>query len=761
MGRAPTGAVPQRVSAPATPKAPSFVPEDEDEKTMIESGWEEEASTTVEQGDVADRIRALGLGLEPAKRANSSITSTSGGTAEEPTVDDQRASAAVALLPPVIVARLVITQGNDAGQSLEVRAGKTYTIGRGIDNDLVLTDLAVSRKHFDIRNDNGAWVLADRGSGNGTLVNAQLEDAPFMLTTGDVIEIGNTAFRFELPINVPRISVPRIGFDTGPEDEIDQSTLSSAPVRDPDAAFPTPASNPVARPKPALQPAASPPQPTVPLPRPRAPTSRPLAGYMLDRPGAQSQPMAAAVPVATPVSLPAVQTGALPTAERALATANPANTLSGHAPVQLSPPARLAFPYPSRAEMAPQPTPGGTRVPLTSPSPRAGQPGHDHTATAVVHPISYSNQLPAQALPPPHRAGPQLSQRAKLTLAAAAVALFVAILTLAVLRSSSGDPEPAEPAAAIQPAPDALPPTVEPIREPPAKPVKAAADKPTQASVAQPATTPPAAVKLTPPAAPAGAIPPPIPAVKAAIPPRIEPAPVAKPDPKKAPKRAEPKKIERKAAMRADDRDDKPDAAETAKPDRKRAGRTVQDVKSEASVLYRVKNFSGAAALVSGSLALFTGDDLKDIKNTAAIYAQLGRAYNVGMAPGTKPTEAYQALLRAQYCDRDLGKAYLPEIEQRLVTVASRAAMSYMAAKDYDAAFKAVRTSDALGGSSSASNKSVRDALDTVATDLVRAASAQLASDPAEAKAKLRVVLTIVEQKNPLYVKATKLLNAP
>jgi hypothetical protein len=381
----------------------------------------------------------------------------------------------------------------------------------------------------------------------------------------------------------------------------------------------------------------------------------------------------------------------------------------------------------------------------------------------VVHPISYSNQLPAQALPPPHRPGPQLSQRAKLTLAAAAVALFVAILTLAVLRSSSGDPEPSEPAPAIQPAPDALPPTVEPIREPPAKPVKAAADKPTQASVAQAATTtpPPAAVKLTPPAAPAGALPPPIPAVKAAVPPRIEPASVARPDPKKAPKRAEPKKVDRKAAMRADDRDDKPDAAEIAKPDRKRAGRTIQDVKSEASVLYRAKSFSGAAALVSASLALFTGDDLKDLKNTAAIYAQLNKAYNIGMAPGTKPTEAYQALLRAQFCDRDLGKAYLPEIEQRLVTVASRAAMSYMAAKDYDAAFKAVRTSDSLGGSSSASNKSVRDALDTVATDLVRTASAQLASDPAEAKAKLRVVLTIVEQKNPLYVRATKLLNAP
>src|SRR4030095_13298763 len=60
-----------------------------------------------------------------------------------------------------------------------------------------LTDIAVSRKHFDLRNEAGAWVLADRGSGNGTLVNGNIEDQPFILANGDQIEIGNTTFRFE------------------------------------------------------------------------------------------------------------------------------------------------------------------------------------------------------------------------------------------------------------------------------------------------------------------------------------------------------------------------------------------------------------------------------------------------------------------------------------------------------------------------------------------------------------------------------------
>ena len=88
---------------------------------------------------------------------------------------------------------------------MEIRPGKTYTIGRGIDNDIVLTDIAVSRKHFDLRNDDGSWVIVDRGSGNGTVVNGNLEDNPFMLANGDVIEIGNTTFRFELPNGPARV----------------------------------------------------------------------------------------------------------------------------------------------------------------------------------------------------------------------------------------------------------------------------------------------------------------------------------------------------------------------------------------------------------------------------------------------------------------------------------------------------------------------------------------------------------------------------
>src|SRR5881392_55150 len=91
MGRAGNPGGPQRVSAHVVPKAKPYPGDDpgsdpgsdvgdEEEKTTIESQWEDEASTTVEQGDVADKVRAL-------KQNNTNVTHTGG--LDEPTVDDQ------------------------------------------------------------------------------------------------------------------------------------------------------------------------------------------------------------------------------------------------------------------------------------------------------------------------------------------------------------------------------------------------------------------------------------------------------------------------------------------------------------------------------------------------------------------------------------------------------------------------------------------------------------------------------------------------
>ncbi|MDQ3369007.1 MAG: FHA domain-containing protein, partial [Myxococcota bacterium] len=250
----------------------------EEDRTTLESGWEDDASTTVEQGEVADKLRALGT--DPPRGPITHVTSTNGGILDEPTIDDQHANAAIVMIaPPAVVARMVVTSGNDTGQELEISPGKSYTIGRGIDNDIVLTDIAVSRKHFDLRHEGGSWILADRGSGNGTVINGSIEDQPFVLATGDLIEIGNTTFRFEQPNGVARPSFaatpayiePAQTYDLDGDEE--PSTVAGKAMRE-DIATPAKMAPP-----PRMRPMTVP--PPAPLPRPRTASQAPPNGYGL------------------------------------------------------------------------------------------------------------------------------------------------------------------------------------------------------------------------------------------------------------------------------------------------------------------------------------------------------------------------------------------------------------------------------------------------------------------------------------------------
>jgi tetratricopeptide (TPR) repeat protein len=184
----------------------------------------------------------------------------------------------------------------------------------------------------------------------------------------------------------------------------------------------------------------------------------------------------------------------------------------------------------------------------------------------------------------------------------------------------------------------------------------------------------------------------------------------------------------------------------------------MQDLKAEATGLYRSKNFSGAAQAINASLAGFGPDDAKDLKTLAGIYSQLGKAYAVGMAYGTRATDALPALQRALSYDREVGGAYGSEIRERIGVVAPKAASSFMAAKSFEQALQSVRVAESVG-STSESLKSVRSSLDGIAHELLSDARRELSSDPDDAKQKLRQVLAIVEPKTPLYVQAQKLLN--
>ncbi len=99
------------------------------------------------------------------------------------------------------LARLVVIEGPDAGVEfpIPVRGGG---IGRGDENVVQLSDLAVSRAHCALELRDGRLALVEAGSRNKTLVNGKPIDVHF-LAAGDEIFIGQTRMAFVPAEDVP------------------------------------------------------------------------------------------------------------------------------------------------------------------------------------------------------------------------------------------------------------------------------------------------------------------------------------------------------------------------------------------------------------------------------------------------------------------------------------------------------------------------------------------------------------------------------
>jgi phage tail-like protein len=73
------------------------------------------------------------------------------------------------------------------------------TIGRAPDNTLSLSDLLISRRHAEIRVQDGVPVLIDVGSSNGTRVDGEriLPNQPYPITTGTVVQVGSYTITYQ------------------------------------------------------------------------------------------------------------------------------------------------------------------------------------------------------------------------------------------------------------------------------------------------------------------------------------------------------------------------------------------------------------------------------------------------------------------------------------------------------------------------------------------------------------------------------------
>ena len=97
-----------------------------------------------------------------------------------------------------------IEPAQDRGQALlvgggrrNVLSGSRVVIGRSREADIVLQDPNVSRRHAELRRDDGGWQIVDLGSTNGIKVNGRRVNSQ-QLSAGDQITIGVTDLTFEL-----------------------------------------------------------------------------------------------------------------------------------------------------------------------------------------------------------------------------------------------------------------------------------------------------------------------------------------------------------------------------------------------------------------------------------------------------------------------------------------------------------------------------------------------------------------------------------
>ena len=90
---------------------------------------------------------------------------------------------------------LVVRSGGGRAGEHFVPQGERTTIGRSPDCDVFLDDVTVSRKHAVLVREDGAFVIEDQGSLNGTFLNRRRIESG-RLEHGDELQIGKYKLSF-------------------------------------------------------------------------------------------------------------------------------------------------------------------------------------------------------------------------------------------------------------------------------------------------------------------------------------------------------------------------------------------------------------------------------------------------------------------------------------------------------------------------------------------------------------------------------------
>ena len=136
-----------------------------------------------QMASAAPRPQAMPQQAAPQQAANTVMFAGAGVPGQQPAQPQQTSRA-----------RLIDTAANRAIDLASARV----TLGRESRNDITIPDINVSRSHAEISlSPQGAWVITDLGSTNGTYVNGRAV-ASQPLNEGDHIAMGSTNFVFTL-----------------------------------------------------------------------------------------------------------------------------------------------------------------------------------------------------------------------------------------------------------------------------------------------------------------------------------------------------------------------------------------------------------------------------------------------------------------------------------------------------------------------------------------------------------------------------------
>lgn len=141
--------------------------------------------------------------IEARNIATDTSTPASAEQADSSEVPSAPAAENIPVSPPVLsmvpgvgvdVAPAVLTL--PGGQRIELHEGH-YVLGRHLENDIVVNDSNVSRKHAEFVCAAGEVVVRDLGSTNGTKVNGVAITGEQLLQHGDIINLGTAQITFE------------------------------------------------------------------------------------------------------------------------------------------------------------------------------------------------------------------------------------------------------------------------------------------------------------------------------------------------------------------------------------------------------------------------------------------------------------------------------------------------------------------------------------------------------------------------------------